>query len=398
MSQITDRLRSQNGKLREEIKKLQYALKEINNDVPISSFSQKEPKIHSQNFKNQNRYYMKQGLDGKIQKEVALREYPRVIEVSIKKKDTGCDPIYFESNSKSESLLDSSKQSNPFDTKKTINSSHIDSLFTSTLQNDSEDYIRDNFESPEFSKKFKNKNPERALKDSFDSYYESEQENLDKSGKCELSFHDYEKDHERGSRRKERNLLQEIESLRDENKKLRTVLKTSFSSNADKENRDTKVKKLDKSEEIVVIENNNCIESAKKRNGVKIKAKTPIKQAKITKSTTPRSKTVAKVVKKSQEKSKTPRKVLTHRSSTPRKVLTNRSSTPQNFSQSTTPKRSQKHSQSSISLSQRAERSLTPSRSHHCQKCDSLLTRGRSTFSCKKHGSCISKSSSSKNL
>lgn len=67
-------------------------------------------------------------------------------------------------------------------------------------------------------------NKERTLIDSFNSYYDSEQENLDKEGKCELSFQIYESVHTKGVRRRERRLLQEIESLREENTRLRDKL------------------------------------------------------------------------------------------------------------------------------------------------------------------------------
>lgn len=42
---------------------------------------------------------------------------------------------------------------------------------------------------------------ERGLLESFESYYESEEENLEKAGKCELSYAQYKNFHVRGSRR-----------------------------------------------------------------------------------------------------------------------------------------------------------------------------------------------------
>jgi len=62
------------------------------------------------------------------------------------------------------------------------------------------------------------------LIDSFQSYYESEEENLSKFGKCELSYVEYKKDHEKGSRRREKQMAEEIESLRKENSDLKGKL------------------------------------------------------------------------------------------------------------------------------------------------------------------------------
>lgn len=45
---------------------------------------------------------------------------------------------------------------------------------------------------------------ERPLLESFESYYESEEENLEKNGKCELSYLAYKVNHARGSRRNSR--------------------------------------------------------------------------------------------------------------------------------------------------------------------------------------------------
>jgi hypothetical protein len=66
---------------------------------------------------------------------------------------------------------------------------------------------------------------DRTLQDSFESYYESEEENLSHKGKCQLSFAEYKQDHQKGTRRKEKELLlQEIENLRAENLKLKSCL------------------------------------------------------------------------------------------------------------------------------------------------------------------------------
>jgi hypothetical protein len=47
--------------------------------------------------------------------------------------------------------------------------------------------------------------PDRNLIDSFESYYESEEENITKTGKCKLSYAKYKKNHEKGSRRHKKN-------------------------------------------------------------------------------------------------------------------------------------------------------------------------------------------------
>ena len=61
----------------------------------------------------------------------------------------------------------------------------------------------------------------RPLKESFDSYYESEEENISQFGKCELSYKEYREDHEAGARRQKRQMLEEIENLRKENSVLK---------------------------------------------------------------------------------------------------------------------------------------------------------------------------------
>jgi hypothetical protein len=57
---------------------------------------------------------------------------------------------------------------------------------------------------------------ERGLLDSFESYYESEEENLDKNGKVELSYLQYKRNHEKGSRR--RSKVQETLENKEEEK------------------------------------------------------------------------------------------------------------------------------------------------------------------------------------
>ena len=68
----------------------------------------------------------------------------------------------------------------------------------------SENFLDSNLKSPQFTKK---NNPERSLLDSLNSYYESEEENLDKNGKCELSYKKYKKYHEKGTRRRTKSNL-----------------------------------------------------------------------------------------------------------------------------------------------------------------------------------------------
>ncbi|OMJ82518.1 hypothetical protein SteCoe_16738 [Stentor coeruleus] len=48
------------------------------------------------------------------------------------------------------------------------------------------------------------KEQERDLLESFESYYQSEEENIDKNGKCELDYILYKSNHIRGSRREQR--------------------------------------------------------------------------------------------------------------------------------------------------------------------------------------------------
>jgi hypothetical protein len=86
---------------------------------------------------------------------------------------------------------------------------------------------RDSFRSFQENVKINEKNPEnRRLIDSFESYYESEEENLAKFGKCELSYIKYSEDHKKGSRRREKIMLEEIESLRRENSLLKSKIQS----------------------------------------------------------------------------------------------------------------------------------------------------------------------------
>lgn len=392
MSIRTGRLQSENAKLREEIKKLQGALKEINNDLPIS-------KTESYVSNKEIRYDLRKEV------EDSLNSFKNS-QSTAQKKEAGTNPVSFDLLP--ENLQSSSKHSfmqSPSDEK-----SNLISLFKTT----SEDRIVHTFESPDFPKKIKSSlNQERNLKDSFDSYYESEQENLDKSGRCELSFQDYDNDHEKGSRRKERNLLTEIETLRNENSSLRNKLKTSFTkldkenkaittdrstskyktsrSNLESDRAQCKVKKTprkqrSKSPSVMStsISKSEIIESKDKSPRHKSKLKTPRNKISSDKSPQERSRTNDKSWKSSRDKSPNRQKTcnkLTSRSSNGSKTFT-----PRTFSQEATPRRSGKDDKSILLTSKTENRSATPSRSRHCKKCDNLLSSGYSTVDCKKHG------------
>lgn len=78
----------------------------------------------------------------------------------------------------------------------------------------------------------------RPLMESFESYYQSEEDNLSKYGKCELSYIDYRKDHEIGSRRRERKMQEQIEGLKKENFILKLKIKKFCENNSnDKKNK-----------------------------------------------------------------------------------------------------------------------------------------------------------------
>ena len=64
----------------------------------------------------------------------------------------------------------------------------------------------------------------RTMKDSFESYYNSERENIEINGKPELSFEEYQREHSKGERRKNRDLSSQIKRLKSENERLRNVL------------------------------------------------------------------------------------------------------------------------------------------------------------------------------
>lgn len=81
-----------------------------------------------------------------------------------------------------------------------------------------------------FNENSKNTHLHSRLIDSFQSYYESEEENLNKFGRCELSYAEYKKGHEKGSRRKEKVMAEEIEMLRKENSNLKEKLQKAVRS------------------------------------------------------------------------------------------------------------------------------------------------------------------------
>ena len=66
---------------------------------------------------------------------------------------------------------------------------------------------------------------ERSLIESFESYYESEEENIDRQGHTELSYQTYKEEHQKGSRRREKDLAQQLEQLKLVNAQLHRQLK-----------------------------------------------------------------------------------------------------------------------------------------------------------------------------
>jgi len=67
----------------------------------------------------------------------------------------------------------------------------------------------------------------RTMKDSFESYYSSERENIEVQGRPELSFEEYERTHKKGERRLNRSLAVQISLLKGENDRLKGLLERS---------------------------------------------------------------------------------------------------------------------------------------------------------------------------
>ena len=65
---------------------------------------------------------------------------------------------------------------------------------------------------------------DRSLIESFESYYESEEENIEKLGKTQLSYQIYKESHEKGSRRREKILLERVQEIQKENSLLKIKL------------------------------------------------------------------------------------------------------------------------------------------------------------------------------
>ena len=191
------------------------------------------------------------------------------------------------------------------------------------------DHSKENFYKASVEKLHSEEENTRTLQDSFESYYESESENIEKLGKTELSYCCYKSQHEKGSRRREKTLMSEIENLRQENNRLRLQL-----TGENKSSKTTEVQ--------------TTVRSKTQKRG--------------------RSKTRRRS--KNRSKSKSISKQVTPRSLSATRKLS--------YLGKKTPKLS-----------------LTPSRTRYCRLCDKLLSKGYSTAFCSKHGKLLNKSFSS---
>ena len=249
MSKFVNNLHRENSRLRDEISKLRRSLQEIN-----SNLGSKSPVVHKKPEKDSvlsslNKQNMIKNLKKNIEAGIFTpAKLPNHLQSKNNTKNC-CKNIPIR---KSDSLKENSLKvvSNEESIKK-IEVKHLDSVPKSPKIDtniDKKEENTHNFDKPKMiaepsdSKNCKNsenlsnsepkqkvssnKDPkQRTLQDSFQSYYESEEENIEKFGKCELSYIKYREDHDKGSRRREKKLFEEIQNLKNENSSLKSKIK-----------------------------------------------------------------------------------------------------------------------------------------------------------------------------
>ncbi|CAG9314418.1 unnamed protein product [Blepharisma stoltei] len=334
-----NKLQVENHKLRQEIQKLKGQLKEINVNCLSSSLQHENwNRRKSPLAADERRAFLRKEIELKLSQGIYTQaKYPsnRKNKLSnsftekVSKSSVEISRVFAERITPSnETRIKAAKNlcqtdlSSPQETIKcdikdiamensenTIKRSDLNTSTKKTLQSNSES--------------FSNEEIGRTLKDSFDSYYESEKENLDNEGKCELSYAVYENNHQKGSRRRERNLLKEIDILREENNRLREKLHSEFKA------KDTI--NLLKNRKTVRNEANNVNQKFLKRER---------------RSITPRGRS------REKERDRSCKCFVPYRS---------------------------------VSAKSFKKYSLTPTRSKHCSNCDSLLSLGVSTKECPRH-------------
>jgi hypothetical protein len=189
-----NRLKAENAKLRSEIRRLKYSLRGYSGDTSYKSSSSilKESNRSHSNYRP--------------------RSSPKLLDLKYESRKRGRSPLSTLQPKSREDIIPTPSIST-FDTHNSIYSTKRNMSSQSKVESVSKDILP----------KKEDLSPFRTLKDSFDSYYDSEEENLDRIGKCELSFMEYQQV-PKGERRKERSLSKWVEELKQENEELKQKL------------------------------------------------------------------------------------------------------------------------------------------------------------------------------
>lgn len=206
MQSTVKTLHEKNIRLRNEIQNLKSSLRELNSSSRASQFS--------------SAITPKSPILSKSKKENLIQNLKQQIENIQSSKP---------SKSRSPKPLQESKWKNLPPTGKIYSSSNNSERFSMRTSKAAQENIK---KIEKLNESYKNnENSHKRLVDSFQSYYESEEENLEKFGKCQFSYIEYKKEHEQGARRRDRKMQEEIEKLRQENSELKLKLAKVFDRN-----------------------------------------------------------------------------------------------------------------------------------------------------------------------
>ncbi|CAG9332417.1 unnamed protein product [Blepharisma stoltei] len=426
MAHKSKNLQSENAKLRQEIRSLQSALKDINHDespsntwkVSYSNKRNEKSPLVSRERRERLRREIEDKLDRGIfsppKSPVTIKNKPKqeqIIEsLPLVKQDVGTDTMHFIASFgppktreiyKEEIQVEenpSFQESDYLNVEKTSepnNSIHaeigklkdsVEDIYNS-LESIDKDMLQESTKSLQSSQVRWNpvykQEDEKMIKDSFNSYYSEEESKKQSLKEEELST----------SRKNEKSLISEIEALRQENNALRQQLANTSRENTRKKKKTRKRSTSNNStiKETAVIQ--NLQENEKKST-------TSRRAAIIKKSTTPKRSKSPKL-----SKDEPPQKLVTlprrERATTPKKPKEIHTSL--DDGEMHTPKSKRRNISCylkspkinigrSASVHSFTNFPLTPTRLRHCPTCDHLLSKGYSTVHCAKHGFATSKS------
>jgi hypothetical protein len=363
MAQRVGRLQQENSKLRDEIKRLKGALKDIHLDsseeLPLKAFQEKSP------ISKDRKKELREEIDTRLNYMMPTKELlkqPKVL------KDLNEEDMVASFGHEDEKHLEMPKQVNLSKNSETFENTeknnkveYFEALHSprsiGTLEDESikiQNSLDRSEDSPDFSEKTKKdvKVEPQILKDSFSSFYNDESLNKTLQDK---SFNE-------SLAQQAANFTQPFENpyrseLKPPKKMPESILKSS-----------TSLKTMQSSETYSEKSLLSEIEALRQEN-MKLRLQLT-KNSHASLVSLPRSRSKAKARSKSKGKSlsKSPTRKCKSRSITPRDLSTRRL----------------KRNASNNTLV--GESDLTPRRSRHCKTCDHLLSKGYSTKYCGKHG------------